>query len=382
VRFIEVGGGIPSQFATQLLADLGHDVLKIEPPSGHEWRQRRGHVPDDFSFAFLNRRKQSITLDLETSRGRDLLLELIASTDAVIEDLGPGGLDRLAFGYERLRERRPEIVVASISPFGSSGPNSDWDASELAIQASGGIVIGTGWNGEAPLKLAGYPASSIAGINAAIVTLAAVQGVENGNSGGVHIDISAQEAFMHHWTRHIAQWAYSGTDIRREPRAQGRQGFPHTVVASDGWLYILALNAEWEPLAYFLGLEDFVTHEWSDPRTRAQRWGEIEPHFYASIQSRSRYDWFADAAAHGYTFAPIESGLDILRSPHLAARGFFEPAEVDGGQHACPALPFSFDLPERRPNRAPAAGEHNEAVFSALGLTAEEIASLRNEGVI
>jgi CoA:oxalate CoA-transferase len=368
VRFLELGGGLPSQFGTLLLAELGHEVIKVEPPGGHEWRPRRELVPDDYSFEYLNRRKRSLTLDLDSERGRDTVLRLAASTDGVIEDIGPGGLDNLGLGYSRLRAARPEIVVASISSWGASGPHSDWDASEIAIQAAGGIVIGTGWNAEPPVKLAGYPASCIAGINAATVTLAAALGVAGGEAGGVHFDISAQEAFMHHWTRHIAQWAYSGTGIRRETRVQGRQGFPHTVVASDGWLYILALNAEWEPLAYFLGLDQFVTHEWSDARTRARRWGEIEPHFYASIQSRGRYDWFADAAAQGYTFAPIDTSLDTLKSPHLASRGFFEQTEIGGREVQCPSLPFSFDLPERRPNRVPEAGEDNEALLRELGL--------------
>jgi crotonobetainyl-CoA:carnitine CoA-transferase CaiB-like acyl-CoA transferase len=199
----------------------------------------------------------------------------------------------------------------------------------------------------------------------------------------VHIDLSMQETFAHHWTRHIAQWCYAGTETRREKREFGRQGFPHSVPAKDGLLYILALRAEWEALAFFLGLEKYITHEFTDPAVRAARWPEIEPHFYESIAGKGRYQWFAEAAAQGYTFAPIDDPGAILESPQLAARGFFRPAVVDGREVACPGLPFQFEVDGLRPNRAPEPGEDTTQVLREVaGLSDQEIERLRRRGVM
>jgi len=354
VRVVEIGHGPAAAFAGMLLAELGADVVRVEAPAGcRPYAGAEDAIQDPDLLAYVNRRKLSVTLDLHSRRGSALLAGIALTADALIEDLGPAGLRDLRLSYRRLKRASPDIIVASISPFGASGPRSSWQASELVVEAMGGIVYSTGWDAEPPLKLAGYPAHFIAGIHAATAVQAAVFGIAAGNERGAHIDLSMEEAFLHHWARHIAQWAYNGTGSRREPRAIGRQGFPHTVMAGDGWLYLLALSAEWEALALFLGLEPFVTHEWSDPGVRAARWPEIEPHFFQSIQSKSRYDWFEKAAHHHYTFAPIDNALELLASPQYAARGFLRPAEIDGEDIMCPGLPFTFRSEAPRPNHSP-----------------------------
>ncbi len=383
MRVIELLPGPSARFAGMLLAELGADVIQVEPTEGKHAPSGGGTPIDDSATAYLDRRKRRLRLDLSRRRGRNLLMLLATRSDAIVEDLGPGGLGRLRLSYRRLRRTNPDIVVASISPFGGDGPHSGWQASELVVQAMGGIVQATGWDGEPPLKLAGYPAHFIAGLHAATAIQAAVFGVESGTETGVHIDVSAEEAFLHHWSRHIGQWAYGGLGTRREPRSFGRQGFPHTVMAADGWLYILALNAEWEALAFFLGLEPFITHEWTEPSVRAQRWPEIEPHFHASIAGRSKYDWFTGAAEQGYTFAPIDDPAALLRSPQLAERGFFKTATVDGQTVPSAGLPFSFAGQEPATNRVHAPGEDNAEVLAGLlGLTHQEIQDLERSGVI
>jgi crotonobetainyl-CoA:carnitine CoA-transferase CaiB-like acyl-CoA transferase len=363
VRVLELSENLVAAYAGMLLADLGWDVVKVEAPEGDPWRQKTSDVGDDSPFVYANRRKRSVSINLASSEGIESLLALASKADALVEDLGPGALAARGITYEGLQRRNPGLVLASIAPFGASGPHAGWQASELVVQAMGGVVHNTGWEDSPPLKLAGYAAAFVAGINAATSVLAATYGVAAGTEPGVHIDLSMQETFAHHWTRHIAQWCYAGTGTRRERREQGRQGFPHSVPTADGMLYILALRAEWEALAFFLGLEPFISHEFSDPAVRAARWPEIEPHFYESLRSKGRYEWFADAAAEGYTFAPIDDPLAILASPQLGARGYFEPVEVEGAWFACPGLPFSFDSGPRGPNRAPRPGEHTAEVL-------------------
>ncbi len=365
LRVLELAGGLASQFATMTLAELGADVIKVEPPDGDRWRARRAGAPSDLSFEYLNRRKRSVALDLETSEGRATLLDLVATADAVIEDLDPDTLGRLRLSFGTLRRVQPGIVLTSISSFGRSGPRADWKANDFVLQAMGGVVDGTGWQGQPPQTLPGYPASFSAGLQAAAITAGAVYGVRAGEQG-VHVDVSIQEAMSTHWTREIERYIYHGLGVARGNVEMGLQGFPHTVMSRDGYIYLLALRAEWEALAHFLGLDDFVTHEWSDPQTRFERWDEIAPEFNANIAARGKYEWFAAAAERGYTFAPVDDVHEVQASPQLLARDFFGEADVDGEAVACPGLPFTLPAPPTRPNRAPAIGEHTSEVLAEL----------------
>lgn len=364
MRVVDLTHYVAGPFATLLLAELGADVIKIERPGGDPWRARSADAPEDASFDFLNRRKRSVTLDLAGRRDRAALLDLVAGADAVVENFRPGVLTKLRLSYRTLRRANPRIVLTSISNFGQTGPRAGWLANDFILQAMGGVVWGTGWADSAPLKLPGYQACHVAGLNAAGATLAAVHGIQAGTSGGVHLDVSIQESFALLWTRQITKYAYAGRPYRREPRGAGRQGFPHTVQAKDGWLYMLAMRAEWEPFAFFLGLEQFITHEWSDAAVRAARWGEIAPAFAEALRQHGRHEWVTAAAEQGYTFAPIDDPHDLLASPQLLPRGFFHEAELPGGERLpCPGLPFAVAEPPAQPNRVPGAGEHTREVL-------------------
>jgi crotonobetainyl-CoA:carnitine CoA-transferase CaiB-like acyl-CoA transferase len=396
LRVIELAGGLASQFATMTLAELGADVVKVEPPGGDPARSRRGAVPGDFSFEYLNRRKRSVCIDRSTKQGRQLLLDLVAGADAVVEDLDAETVRRQRLSYRSLRAANEHIVVASISPFGRGGPRADWVANDFIVQAMGGIVHGTGWDDGPPQTLPAELAGFLAGLQAAAMTAGAVFGVRSGehdqsaagrgegrDGRGVHFDISMQEAMSTHWTREIERWVYHGLGGSRGNREMGLQGFPHTMMARDGWVFVLALMAEWEPLAHFLGLDDFVTHEWSDPQTRYERWAEIEPQFTASIASRGKYQWLTDSAEAGYTFAPIDDVLEMQASPQLAARDFFGTTEVDGEALKHPRLPFNWAADPAGENRAPALGEHTDEVLGdLLDIAGDERAKLRSAGVI
>lgn len=383
MRILELSQSASGAFAALLLAELGADVIKVEHPRGDPQRSRREEDADDLSFDYLNRRKRGVTLDPRTRSGRQLFLRLVATADAVVEDLGPGGLAALRLSYRGFKKAKRDIVLTSISGFGLDGPWSDWRATEIVLQATGGVMAATGYDDTPPQKLPGRVAHHIAGLNAAIATLAAVYGVRSGLERGVQIDISAQETFAPHWARHISQYAYTGLGSRRPARQLGLQGFPHTVMAQDGYLYLLALRAEWEPLAFFLGLEQFITSEWSDPRVRVERWPEIDPHFRTSIAGKSKYEWFAAGAERGYTFAPIDDPLDLAQSPQLLARGFFRGAETGAGKRVpCPGLPFPAADSPRSQNRPPGLAEHNQEVYAQIGVDAAELARLRSRGVI
>jgi crotonobetainyl-CoA:carnitine CoA-transferase CaiB-like acyl-CoA transferase len=331
VKVLELAHTPAAAYAGLLLAQLGAEVLAVDMPDA---------AVDADVACYVNRYKRRVSADLSTTRGVTEFLSLVRDADGVVEDLGKGRLEAFTLSPEQLRGCNPKLVVARISPFGQSGPHANWHASELVVQAMGGIVQATGWDGEPPVKLAGPMAAFIAGLHAATALFAATYGVHAGNEPGVDIDISAQETFLQHWSRHIGQWSYSGAGQRRDRRKLDGQGVPSMARAKDGWICLAVRNARWNTVAGLLGLDDFTSEDWQTPRARVERWSEIAPEFAASLASRTRDAWFAAAAERGLIFGPVHDLAEVLDSEQYAARGYFE-MDADGVK--VPGLPFRWE---------------------------------------
>jgi crotonobetainyl-CoA:carnitine CoA-transferase CaiB-like acyl-CoA transferase len=334
MRVLELSRGVAASFAGLLLGELGAEVIKIEVESP---------AVDVATRAFLERGKRNVATDVHTRLGVEQVLSLVRGADALVEDLGPRGLGRVRLSARRLRRLKPGFVVASIAPFGQTGPRAEWQASELVLQAMGGMLHATGWADEPPVKLAGHMAELIAGLHGALAVFAGVIGVRSGAEDGVQIDISAQETFLQHWSRHIGQWTYNGTGQRRDRRDFGGQGVPSAARAADGWMCLAVRNARWESVAALFGLERFVDGEWRNVSTRVARWAEIKPSFDESVASRTRSAWFAAAAERGLILGPVQDLHEVLRSEQYAARGYFTTTESGGQTVAYPGLPFKWD---------------------------------------
>jgi crotonobetainyl-CoA:carnitine CoA-transferase CaiB-like acyl-CoA transferase len=318
MKVLELARTPAAAYAGLLLAQLGAEVLSVELPDADL---------DPAIERYVNRYKH-----------RSVSVEEVQDVDGVIEDLGPGGLEARTLSPKTLRARHPNVVVVRISPFGQSGPHADWQASELVVQAMGGILQATGWDGEPPMNLAGPMAAFIAGLHAAIAMFAAVHGVQSGSEPGVDIDISAQETFLQHWWRHIGQWSYSGAGQWRDRRTLDGQGVPSLARAADGWICLAVRNARWNTVAGLLGLDDFTGEEWQTPAARVQRWSEVAPTFASSMASRTREEWFAAAAERGLIFGPVHDLQEVLDSQQYAARGYFD---TDADHLKVPGLPFT-----------------------------------------
>ncbi len=318
MRILEVSAGAGAGYAGLLLSQLRFEVDRIDQSDGPS-----GQDP------FLHRDKSEI------ESAPDL-----AVYGALIEDVGTDGLRRMGWSYDSLKRDYPDLVIVSLSPFGLTGPYKDWQATDLIAQAAGGVMHVTGFRGEAPLKIPGDTAAMIAGIHGATAVVTAIFGLEEGVEERIHIDISTQDTLMHHWTRHIAEYAYSGTRMHRPERnAEGIHAH-HTAMAKDGWIFMLALGVPWQDVAAFLGLGEFV--EFSGDG-RQPSWDTMEESFDAAVAVKSKYEWFEEAAAMGWTFAPLEDPFDIMSNPQSAARSFFETREIDGQPVRMPRLPFRIE---------------------------------------
>jgi len=228
MRVIDLSHHVAGPFATLLMAELGHEVIKVERPDRGDPLRSYSARSGSVEFDFLNRRKRSVTLNWKSRRGRALLRRLLTDADAVVENFRPGTLERLGLSYRWMRRASREIVLTSISNFGQTGPRRDWEATEIVLQSTGGIVAATGWAEAEPLRLAGNVAQHIAGLNGAIATVAAVFAVTCGpraghphryfHSGGVRRPLGAP---------HIAvrsPWTGNGA---REPFARQTGLPPH-----------------------------------------------------------------------------------------------------------------------------------------------------------
>lgn len=374
LRVLQIGNDASGAMAGYILTQLGADVSMVEDTRGTT-------MSGSARRAFFDRGKSSILLDFTQPEACEVIQRLCLRTDLVLDTLGPDGLERIGVDPNAARALTPPVVIASISPLGRHGPRSRWVANDFILQAMGGVVASTGWDDGPPQALPEGTAEFSAGLLAAACGLAAVYGVRGG-APGVHFDISTEEAMGTHWTREVGRYIYGGLGLRRGSRSAGLQGFPHTAEAADGYIFLLALRAEWEALAHFLGLDEFITSEWSDPATRAARWDEIAPHFKETLKSRGKYEWFATAAAHGYTFAPVDAPGSILESPQLAARGFLRSLDKEHADLIAPVLPFRDAVGAIISDPAPRPGMHSREILTAAGFTETEIAQLQSSGVL
>ena len=263
--------------------------------------------------------------------------------DVVIEDVGTKLLGKLNCSVEEIRHENDRLVVVSLSDLSLIGPYADWSSCELVVQAVGGVLHVSGYEDEPPLLLPGHTAAMILGVHGATAASAAVYGISAGNEMGVHIDISAQDALMQHWTRHISQYAYAGTTMSRAPRNPRGIHLRHTARAKDGWVYMLALRAAWQQVASFLGLDKYVTSAEARAEPDHQPWDEMEADFHRVLSAKDRYTWFGEAAEMGWTFAPVEDPFEVAANPQNKARGFFEQVQQNGKTIQIPGLPYRIE---------------------------------------
>ena len=327
MRVMEISRTSAAANAGLLLVQLGFDVDRLDIDC-LDARFSNGFT--EAQEVFFHRGKKLLALE-------DIHLE---KYDAVIEDVGFKQLSELGMAISDMQGKSESLVVVSLSDFGLTGPYADWLSSEITVQAVGGVMHVCGYDGEPPLKLPGNTAAMILGVHGATAVASAVFGVTCGIEAGVHIDISAQDTLMQHWTRHISQYAYTGTTTVRAPRDPEGIHYRHTARAKDGWIYMLALRAAWREVADFLGLSEYVAMA---GESNEQPWQEMEIPFQEAIAAKDRYTWFDEAAQMGWTFAPIEDPFDIMENPQNKARGFFEEIQVDGKVIKTPGLPYRIE---------------------------------------
>lgn len=377
-------------FCGKVLADLGMDVVKVEPPAGEDLRREppfaggRNHREGSLRFAYFNSGKRGVTLDLSRQAGRDLLLGLVEKADVVVDSHDPGYLEGVGLGYGEMVERRPRLVLVSISGFGRDGPYRDYLAPDLVANAMGGLLFISGDPNLAPCVPPGGQSYVYTSLYAAFGALLALWQRET-RGLGAHIDASVQASMALH--EHVA-FTYSS-----EGRLMKRAGSQHQHVApanlfpcKDGWISFFATQRHW-PI--FLDMWEGHPPELDDPELRintrrraAADW--INP-LVASFTSRyEKEELSLLLQKHGLPALPVNSPRDFMEDPHIVERGFFGTVSHPVlGAFSQPGAPFLLDGARSGPRPAPMLGQHNgEILGGELGLSEEDLGVLSAEGVL
>lgn len=380
VRVADLTTFLAGPFCTQLLADLGADVLKIEPPAGDLSRSIPPHFVGDDSAYFLatNRNKRSIVVDLKSDAGREVVLELIERSDVVVESFRPGIADRLGLRVDDIRRTRPELVWASISGFGQEGPWRDRPAYDMIVQAVSGVMSLTGEPDRPPVRL-GIPAGDlVAGMYTALGVVAALLGRTASGDGRV-LDVSMLDCQLAMLSYQAMYTLVSG--VTPGPQGRGHDSIPtyRTFLAGDGREVAVTANTErmWHALCDVLALPELTADaRFADAASRLRHAEQLWPLLERRFRDRPADVWVQRLVQSGVPAALIHSVPEALADAERAGRGMVRMVEGRQGQRVrMLGTPLRFSGEELAPLRyPPGLGEDTEAVLrETLGWEVERV---------
>ena len=374
---------------TLMLADMGAEVIKVEKSPGGDDTRRM--IPPKIggeaaSFLMMNRNKRGIVVDLKTPGGRKVLQQLVKGADVLVENFGPGVMERFGFGYEDLKKDNPGLIYCSLSGFGRTGPYKDRRGFDLVAQAMSGIMTFTGDGPDSPPAKCGAPLSDItAGVLAAMGILAAyAHRLKTGEGQWVETSLFEAALVQTYWQSAIAL----ATGVA--PRAMGSAhplNAPYQAFhAADGWIVVGGANQKnWLLMLEALG----ASHLAEDPRFkenagRMANLKELEAELQARFEKKPAGHWLKALDEAGVPCGPVYDMLQALADPQTAAREMVVEAEhAKLGPVKTIGLPVKFSrTPGKVRKGAPVYGEDTEEILRLHGFSAEEIAALEKEGAV
>ena len=392
IRILEISTMVATPFTGKLLASLGADVVKIERPRTGDPSRRRGPFPSDDphrersgTFLYLNTGKRSVCLNLEEPQGRTILNQLVGLSDVVIHDKQPNMANTLGLLPDNLFQVNPKLIISSVTPYGSTGPDSNKYAKDINIfhSAGEGNLLPNGLALEhfperAPITAGSLMGSYQGGLTAAVGILGAIFAKINGQIAQT-VDCSIQEAQLNIGYLPIQRLESEGFEETRFSRFFRVGGVMPT---DDGYIELLTLEPrQWEGLGKYLGEPDWASPDkFSDPAT----YGEgINENVRSWTKIRNKNDIYHDGQALGVPFAPYYTPGEIFENIHQRDRGFFKKlSHPEAGDYEYANLPFNMPETPTILKRAPLLGEHTKEIVSKLGYSKSEIIMLYRSGTI
>ncbi len=387
MRVLELTQIMAGPFCGMLLADLGAEVIKIEHPQGGDDSRRMAppyYNGESAAFIAMNRNKYGIALDIRAPQGNDILWQLIATADVLVENFRPGTMARLGFGYEQVHKRNPRLIYCSISGFGQTGPEAERGGFDLVAQAMSGLLSVTGSPDE-PAKI-GVPISDLnAGLFASHAILAAL--LARARTGeGQYIDTSLFEAALAYAIWESNEYWATGTPPQRLGTAH-RLSAPYQVFATaNGWIAVGAANQRnWERLAQALERPDLLDNPlFATNSERMAHLPALVETLTDTLKTRATEAWLPVLEQAGVPCGPVLSLDQVYQHPQTLARHMDMTVEhpIAGRVHAI-GFPVKYsETPPRLYRPAPALGQHTLQVLESLGMSQEECRQLENAGVI
>jgi len=382
-------------YCTKLLADLGADVIKIEPPQGDPTRSIPPFVDDiphlekSLYFLYRHANKRGITLDLETSEGKAIFKKLVKTADVLVETYPLGYMASLSLDYPVLKEINLGLIMASITEFGQTGPYKDWKGSDIVDFAMSGVMISSGFSGKVPCNLPGTPAYDATSLLAAISILIALY--HRGTTGkGQYIDAAVHESSrigLFPWLVPIYSHALTDERITVVTDVRLADSIYPVYPCKDGYVRVLTITpGQWNALVRVLGDPEVLRlPEWQDFIYRVGNAEDLYTLMVEFTPNYTMFELFEAGHREGVPIIPIHDVAGFINNPHTKAREFF--VEVNHpviGKALYPGPPYKWtETPASIRRPAPCLGEHNEEIYCReLGFSKGDLSVLRRAGVV
>jgi formyl-CoA transferase len=387
MRVLEVGNFMAGPFCGMQLADLGAEVIKVEPPDGGDQVRLAGPFLDGESSPFvrLNRNKRSLVLDLKAPAGKEVFRRLVETADVVVENLRPGTMADLGLDYPSLAARNPRLVYVAASGWGQDGPLSPLAGLDIMAQARSGLMSITGMPDGDPVKVGVPVCDLVCALYGALAAVSALHARER-TGRGQHIDVSLFEAGVSLGVWEAGKYFATG-EIPRPLGSAHQVNAPYQAIrAADGWFTIGATSTRnWAAFCAAMGLERLPGDpRYADTNSRYAHREELIAEIEDLTRTRPIAHWIALLEEAGVPCAPIQDYGQVFEDAHLRARGFFWDAphpKLGTVRQIGSPMRFS-DTEVRRERAGPRFGQDSEAVLRELGYGDEEVRGLAGLGVI
>jgi formyl-CoA transferase len=382
---------------TEALAWLGAEVVKIENPGrGDPGRRLRPGQPDDDPWYFhqFNANKKSVTLNLKSPRGLEIVKELLKKADVTIENMAPGTIERLGLGYDAVKELNPGIVYCQVKGFGAGSPYEKNLAFDMIAQAAGGPTSVTGYGDRPPVKPGPSFGDTGTGMLMAISILAALRKRDR-TGKGQRLQVAMQDAMIHYMRVPFSRTQLSGQAQLRGGSDRSQPGglvpsalYPCKAGGPNDYVYVFTSRANpehWTRLLKAIGREDLVGDARYDTnQARSARAAEVDEIIAQWTRQHSKEDAMKIIGEAGVPAGAVFDTLELMNDPSLAERGIMQRIEhPTTGEVTMPAWPVRFDGAPPRVKPSPLLGQHNAAVLGDwLGIGSAEVEALRAEGIV
>jgi formyl-CoA transferase len=382
---------------TEALAWLGAEVVKIENPGlGDPGRRLQKGKPDNDPWYFhqFNANKRSVTLNLKSPRGLEIVRSLLKKADVTVENMAPGTIDRLGLGYEEVKKINPGIIYCQVKGFGAGSPYEKSLAFDMIAQAAGGMTSTTGYGDRAPVK----PGTSFGDTGTGMLMAISILGAlfKRAQTGqGRLLQVAMQDAMVHYMRVPFTRTQVSGKAVQREGTDRSVKGglvpnalYPCKPGGPNDYVYVFCSRANpehWQRLLTVIGREDLKGDaRYETQAARTERPAEVDEIIAAWTRQHTKEECMKLIGAAGVPAGAVFDTLELMNDPSLAERGIMQTIDhPTTGKVKMPAWPVRFDGKPVQVKPSPMLGQHvDEVLASWLSMSAQDVAALRKEGIV